>query len=100
MRRKKGETKMKNIYCHYEPGLYPESEFVPCENGQFIHRKGALHYTTGERVVPDDNSGLELPTIPGLPAHIQALLVQSRRDASLMSHDDIEALLSHIQIKS
>jgi hypothetical protein len=79
---------MAMIYCRYEPGDYPDTEFYQAENGQLVHKRGSLHYVNGVPVNP--------PPDPSLPIRIQTLLEQSRRDASVMSDGDIQELLDNI----
>ena len=79
------------VYCHYEPGNFPDTEFYRDKRGWLIHKKEPLHYDTGATVIP--------PNLPPLPVKIQPLLKQAVEDPSVMKDEHIQKLLDHIRKK-
>ena len=64
---------MANIYCHGEPGSFPDTEFRRDEKGQlkepYIHDSGTPHYVNGEPIHPGGGGhggwgGLGIPAVP------------------------------------
>ena len=82
---------MANIYCHGEPGTFPDTEFRHDSTGKlhipYIHETGNPHYSTG------------MPLRPGADPGLYHLAAQLHMLALTMSEKELQDLINDIQSK-
>jgi hypothetical protein len=85
---------MANIYCHGEPGSFPEKEFRSDPNGKiripYIHDRGKPHYSSGEPLDPMSDPGIEIA---------RNLAAQLHRLALVMSEKELQDVLDYAKNK-
>jgi hypothetical protein len=85
---------MANIYCHGEPGVFPDTEFLRDQNGQlhipYIHKRGSDHYSSGQPLIPSRDPSLSIKL---------DLAEQLHKRALVMSEEELRDLINYVKSK-